>query len=391
MPYEIGLEQLPAGFVAEDTRKGDTHANVWTTKFVSTEDGDLFVLMLEGISSVLLRRLPVWPPIPEGRIEHLLAIIRPDKSATLYINELKFTALMQIKGPFAQGDPVFNKDIADIETVVLGHGEKEITVPADAGVIFLFSVGWRKGLFYDLRPLMPPKLGGQLRDFDLSRLFGQYYAYLMFQDLFKITESDWAALTKQRWFPFISLMPDTIRAMISHARSGEQVDELLPDIQEQVVARIPLIRSKWEASPYLKPHQEFLEKAAERYVAGDHKSATSILFPRIEGIMRGYHECQDHKGRASQDDIVQAVVGKAKTGKHGYSLLLPHKFREYLQRVYFADFHTDKPETTKVISRHTVAHGVAPAEAFNLKASTLGLLIVDQLSFYFHDKRVRVQ
>lgn len=389
MPYEIRLEQLPAGYVAEVNKKGD--AKVCVRQFVSSEDGNLLVSRLEGFPSDLLRKLPVWPPICEGSIDHLLAIIRPDKSATLYVNDLTFTALIQTKGPFAKGDPIFDKDIADIESVVLGHGDTELNVPTDAGVIFLFSFGWRKGLFYDFMPLRSVPGKPRTRVFDLNRLFGQYYAYLIFQDMFKISESDWEALTKQQWFPFITLVPDTIRAMISHVRSGDPVDELLPDIQQQVVGRIPLMKSKWGCSPFFEPHQEFLETAAERYVAGDHISATNILFLRIEGIMRSYHECQDLKTSANQENLVQSVIGKAQVGRHAYSLLLPDKFREYLQRVYFASFDTQKPETRQVISRHTVSHGVAPAELFNLKASTIGLLIVDQLSFYLQDKRVRVE
>jgi hypothetical protein len=64
---------------------------------------------------------------------------------------------------------------------------------------------------------------------------------------------------------------------------------------------------------------------------------------------------------------------------HNYSLLLPNNFRRYLEDVYFAHFDPNNPD---VLSRHSVAHGVAPADDYSLKGASVGLLILDQLSFY---------
>jgi hypothetical protein len=391
MSFEIKLEQLPAGYVAEIIKKGGSQAKIIATEFVSSEDGDLLVTRLEGIPADLVRKLPSWPGMREGSVEHLLAIIRRDKSATVYVNELNIRALMRIKRPFAKGERIFSNEIADIERVQLKFHQEEITVPPDAGVVFLFSVGWRKGLFYDFSPLLPPTAGAHVREFDLSLLFGQYYAYLMFQELFKITEPEWASLMVQQWFPFIGLNPGTIRTMLSHAREGDQIDELLEDIRQEVCSRLPQWKSKWEASPYLKDHHEILHAAADRYLANDHVSATALLFTRIEGILRSYRAHQKQCTSATQENLTKAVAHVGNARGRPYSLLMPDKFQRYLEEVYFASFNPESPGSTAVMNRNTLSHGVVAAEAFSLKTSTIGLLIVDQLSYYPPENPIAVE
>ena len=62
------------------------------------------------------------------------------------------------------------------------------------------------------------------------------------------------------------------------------------------------------------------------------------------------------------------------------SLLLPQRFKHYLNDVYFADFN---PESGNIpLSRNSLGHGVAKATDFDKKSAVLGLLTVHQL-FYF--------
>jgi DNA-binding NtrC family response regulator len=56
-------------------------------------------------------------------------------------------------GGFSADEAVCLDDIADMRRLAL----QNLVIPKCAGVIFLFSVGWRKGYFYDLRPLRRPK------------------------------------------------------------------------------------------------------------------------------------------------------------------------------------------------------------------------------------------
>ena len=118
-----------------------------------------------------------------------------DGTGTAYINEMPLSIKIRPKRNIhKKGDAVFSEDIADIQKLRMHN----VTIPPEAGFLILFSVGWRKGLFYDFEPLDGPE-----RDFDVELLLGQYYAYLSRQGLFKITETEWECLMEQRWFPFI--------------------------------------------------------------------------------------------------------------------------------------------------------------------------------------------
>lgn len=60
------------------------------------------------------------------------------------------------------------------------------------------------------------------------------------------------------------------------------------------------------------------------------------------------------------------------------SLLLPDRFKEFLETVYFAPF---DPTNVTDVSRHSVSHGVAPEEKLDLKSATIALLVIEQLLF----------
>ncbi len=179
MPLELSFPktQIPAGFCARSMR-GPGKALVCVTEFVSSEDGDLLVTRLEGISQMIFAATTPPVIISPSTVEHFLAIVRPDATGTLYINELSILTRMQSKVKFTPGELVGFDDIADVQRMRFLHGDSIVSVPNDVGVVLLFSVGWRKGLYYDFSPLPPGK--GSPRQFDIEVLFGQLYAHLAF-------------------------------------------------------------------------------------------------------------------------------------------------------------------------------------------------------------------
>ncbi len=117
----------------------------------------------------------------------------------------------------------------------------------------------------------------------------------------------------------------------------------------------------------------------ERYQEKDYISAASILYPRIEGIMRAHHIDHNPQVNASQKAMVRSITGTSNVAGRELSLLLPTNFRRYLDEVYFASFDPNNPVG---LNRNTVSHGVAPEDDFSLKGATIGLLILEQLTFY---------
>ena len=173
----------------------------------------------------------------------------------------------------------------------------------------------------------------------------------------------------------------TIDSLISHIRSGWDPDEMLADIVSQIKSRLPQMLDGWRSKSSFRPHMSILERAVERFQNDDPVSCTTLLFTRIEGILRTHHTSLDTPARPSPNNLTEsAVASKIENDK---SLLLPRRFAKYLEDVYFADF---EPYAHDVdVSRHSVGHGVASASKFNQKAAVIGLLTVHQLSYFLEN------
>ena len=376
MPITIILDNLPAG-TAESSGRDEEVINVISQEFLSSEDGERLIERLEGVSNLLFSKIPVDQRPNPSQIDHLLAVVRKDKTATLYINELDFQIRITPKKKIEVGQSVYTNEIADIDSIRFPGVE----ITDDAGIYFIFSVGWRKGLFYDLTPLRPNSDG--LRAYNLNYQLGQLYAYLTFQDLLKISDEVWGKMFVQEWFPFISLSPVLSKEMVKQAEAGWEIDDLLPKIAGEVKESLNDWLEKWSQNSLYKSHSALLGKAVERFLKSDHQSAISILYPRIEGILQNYYRLHGSE-KPSQKRLAETAVRANISEEKPKLPLLPEKFQRYLLEVYFRNFDPDQPEG---VSRNTVSHGLAPVEAFSEKASVIGFLILEHLSYFFSESR----
>ena len=376
MPVEIDLRMPPAGYAAAPARATDTTGLIQYREFTSTEDGQHFIQRLEGFPNDILQKLPA--PIPASKVDHMLALCRRDGTATVYLNELEFRTSVRWRGSrsVAAGEAVTTDDFVDVERLELG-----VQVPRDAGALFVFSVGWRKGLFYDFGPVGGPS--PRPREEDISVVLGRCLCHVLFQERFRISDSEWNKLLEAQWFPFAGLRAATIDKLVNYVRSGWEIDELLDEIVSEVRETIPRMLQGWRNHSSFKPHLDILKRAVEGFKNdNDFVGCTGLLYPRIEGILRTDLDAET-RSQATQRHLVQAAVG-SKLG-NDQSALLPHRFQDYLRDVYFADFSPASKGEAEV-SRNSVAHGTASASKFNRKSAVIAILITHQL-FYFLENR----
>jgi len=314
----------------------------------------------------------MFPPV-----DHMLVIIRRDRTAKVYLNEISFQALVQTKRGFEKGAPVFCDDIADVVKMRPFHGKEHIVVPDDAGVVLVLSHRWRKAVYYDFLPLSPKD--PLRRPYGIEVMFGHCFAKLAFQSRLSMSEQEWESILKQKWFPFIGFRADILNRVLGHLRNEWSLDELLDDVAAELSNRLESELAKWERHAVIKSHSNLLKRAAERYLDGDYISAASILYPRIEGILRGYRIIAPSRKPMTQNGLVEAAIAQNPNVQHSHSLLVPTKFASYLRDFFFQDFDPNDPQG---LSRNTVAHGVAPEVDFNKKGATLAFLILEQISFY---------
>lgn len=373
MRAEITFKNLPAGYTETASKKGEK-VTVSFSGFYSSEDGDELIRRLEGfpqeiISSVSSEKQLILP----STVDTLLAIVRKDKTVSVYLNEVSIIAKIRIKKGVKKGDLISAANILDFGEINF----QDIQIPNDAGVVFVFSVGWRKGFFYDLAPLNSDNPNP--RQYDLDKTLGSFYSYLLFQERFKISDNTWDNLYSQKWFPFTYLNETLIKEMLSYAKEGWNIDDLLPKIKENVLSLISETKPFEEKNSVFAEHVEIIEHAIDKYRDDDYISCVSILYSRIEGIMRSFYRNSGRTEKISPDSLTKAVIEHYQSERIPHSLLLPEKFQNYLQNIYFSNF---APGSRPDVGRHSVAHGEARADDFSLKSSSIAILVLYQLSLF---------
>jgi hypothetical protein len=354
MPVEVVLNEVPAGVVIKACRGGES-ASVRVTGFVSSEDGQELITHLEQFPSTLLAKA-VGDRVSPSQVDNLLAIVRRDKTATVYVNELRPTLTTKIAVAKEKGDPVFKDDIVDITNVDLG-----VNVPDDAAVVFVFSWGWRKGVFYDFSPLRPDAAH---RAFDLPATLGALYTRLMFQERFPISNDDWANLFKEGWFPFVGLRGETVKLLLTHLRAGWGLDDLTPRVVDEVGSKARSFFEVWKSHPALAEYAPILGEAVGLFQSGDHAGCSQLLHPRIAEAVRAALPPSGAPDQGGQEDLGEHDASP--DAVRAESLLMPHRFEAYLREVYLPTFNPEGP-----------AESAVPWPA--PKSAAVGLLVVHQL------------
>lgn len=375
MPFELKLKEQIIGYAAESKPKGSTEINVRVSGFATTEDGEYFLQILEGVSGAYVSQFPEERKIKESQIDHMLVVVRNDKTATVYVNELKFIAQMRIKkSHWNAGDPIVADDIVDIKSLRIDG----ITIPKDAGIVIVLSFGWRKGVFYDYGPIASPTK--DLRDYDVEISLAQMWVMLHQNDRFKISDTEWRELFKQKWFPFISLGAKRTKELLQHLRASWRLDDLVEDICRETIGRVPTLKEQINKGRVFEGHREVLAEALDNFSSGKFMSASALLYPRIEGVLRSRHAQVAPGEKPTQPKLSASATADPSQNRHELSLLLPNRFQEYLEEVYFASF---DPGNVTDVSRNTVSHGVAPESALaDKKAAVIGVLILEQIAYF---------
>jgi hypothetical protein len=186
---------------------------------------------------------------------------------------------------------------------------------------------------------------------------------------------------RQHWFPFRFLPHDAIHALLNHAAQEWNIDEILDEPRFlSSIERVADPAANFLGGPAFVEHASLLSHAFGRFKEHDYKSAVAILFPRIEGVLRSIHGQSVQESAPNSATLVVSSTAQIEQSRGDAMLLMPARFREYLKEVYFR--HWQPGQAATHVSRHTVSHGVAPADQFDRKAATIGVLTILQLSLY---------
>lgn len=373
--------QPPIGFAENAVRNGG-NVTVSTCRLVTSSDGEEFATRVESLANELLMQAPGNIPIMPQAVQDLFVILAPGGAAQVYVNEMDVRGSVRLKGKGKKGGLITKNQILDYGRFQL----KNISIAPQDAFFFVVSVGWRRALFYDLRVLDPK--AGATEPYDIGELLASVYSYLTFYSRFSISDDVWQTLMTQRWFPFSYLDDALINKMISHAKEGWRIDDLLPEVKACVDALVKDNPPQNWTEPFYNDHREIIQAAAARYADEDYISCVSVLFPRLEGIMRSFLRHSGDTRKPTSTRLAKAVSEANAEHRIGLSILFPSRFRAYLGDVFFANF---APGSAPDAGRHSVAHGEAKAASFDLKSACIALLVLYQSRLLLTDGKKMIE
>jgi hypothetical protein len=359
MPKSLSLKDPIHGISASHGFTGEP-MQVETEAFYTTNDGSKFIELVEMLSEHFLSSR-----LHTSTVDHLLFFLNRKNEGILYLNELTFIQTITYGKDIQKGEAVLEDHIVDVHRLELvGADGSPVVVPDDCGVIFLFSIGWRKGLYFNFQPLPGPN--GNVSDY--SSRFGRVYGQLQFQEKTSLDEQQWKQLSEWGWFPFSCLTKSELREIGSWSRQNRFPPDVFTKICQNFKARLPSRVDNWMRRPELEVHKDFIHRAVEAYLKDDYLGTITFLYPRIEGLM-----WEKTKAWSKQTTLVENWV----MDREPASLLLPARFKEYLLTVYFKKFDLLKNDVP--LSRHTVGHGFSRASDYTFENATLTFMVFDQM------------
>jgi len=372
MPTPFKFDEVPAGVSLTSTLDGE-NVLISSKAYFSSEDGNDFLTHIEAVWGYFSNVL-----CPSGlqpsQVDHFLAVIDRNKTATLYVNELRQQVSARIKRPIKAGQHIFRDDLAGIEELVFHDAAgQRIEIPPDNGLVLILSVGWRKCLYYDFEALItetPP------RSLNMPRLFGRFHQQLLFQDMYSITDEQWDGMLAWGWFPFIWMTQDDRKRIIHFSARVDKPQSVFDEVCTRFQAVVKDRSASWQRLSFFQDHKMFVDKAVEHYLRDDYLSSIQVLYPRIEGIMRRLHLLNQPGAKPHQKSMAEEIV----KNHDDYSLLLPAQFRKYLLGFYFRAFNEATGDVP--LSRNSVAHGTSLPSDYDFVKASLGFMICDQI-FYF--------
>lgn len=315
-------------------------------------------------------------PVDEiGRLNKLLVVITPNNTAKIYkLFPQSFKILA--KRDISKGLPVVEDDIADITSLEFVDSFYKIEINDDDKIIFLFRLGFRQGLYFDLT--------GKQSIAEREEEIAYHYKRIFYEDIFDFlaNEANFKSLISDGWFPFIRIINTPFRKLIESYSDDSQYENSINNLLEMFPPQtINAIMNSWMSNPIFKEKQEIIESGILAYHQKNYLSCIKILATEIEGIIRYsmYYEKQIVEPQTK--DIKEYLVNKGKEKfNNDRALGFPTLFSEYLDDSIFPKFKISKDKN--VTSRHSVSHGIAKYEDYTRIRAFQLILTLDQIYFY---------
>jgi len=374
--FKVDLKNTNLVGVALESAKPGGKVRVARMGFYTDFDGDFFFTCLNEISRAILGTWLNKIKIRESMISNCLIFIDKKSQAEVFINCPTFMEV-SVKDCSKSHNVVMREDILDIHKISFSG----VKLRSDLTVIYIFSNGWRRGIYFNF---LPHNLDASSSDStDLNVLFGAYHAYLAFPEIYQYQNLPEVKikLYNAGWFPFIRILGEPFTDIFNALKNDLPLSEI-----EACIARtfdndmVNSMYNSWISNQLFKKHETFLKKGIEEYFEKDYISAIHVLYPCIEGILQDLSYDAKIQGD-SGEKLTTKLISYLKSKNPDTRLLLPETFKQYLIDSYFAKFNRESEGID--LSRHSLAHGAATnADDYTQVKTLQAILILDQLSSY---------
>ena len=362
-------ESFPHGIVSEVI--SPDNFSIIRCEMLTSDHGKIFFDRLEELAKFI----PNLPPFHQlGQIQNLVAVIKKNNEMDLFINETIVAVKCLSKGKSKEvGDTVSHDDIADITDVEL----RGPIINDDDAVFILITHGWRKLLFWDFSQLSGD---AEKRKYNLGKVLAQGFARIAYSQLSFMNEDVVSKLFRIRWFPFVTLSYELRKEILNADPVSFKEDFFVLKISVELDAKLDEILLKWESYEQFSNHMEFFKRGIDSYKNNDFISCISLVFPRIEGVLRSLDNVTSWE-RGDQN-IIGKIVPESLKDPATFSALTPSVFCAFVRNVMFHEFKGQewiKQKSGAVFGRHSIAHGILPSEDYSKGNAARLLLTIDHL------------
>jgi hypothetical protein len=374
--FKVDLKGTNLVGVALEAAKGGGKIRVARKGFYTDFDGDFFFTCLTEISRNIMGTWLNKNKMNESRISNCLIFIDKKNQAEIFVNCPTFMEI-SMKDYSKIQKVVMREDILDIHKISFSG----VKLRSDLAVIYIFSNGWRRGIYFNFLPINPNSPATESTD--LNVLFGACHAYLAFPEIYQYQNipNIKTKLYSAGWFPFIRVLGKPFTGIFNALKNDLPLSEI-----EMLIIRsfdektVNSMYNSWILNQLFRDRETFLKKGIDEYFEQDYISAIHVLYPCIEGILQDLSYDSNLQGD-SGEKLTTKLISYLKSKNPDTQLLLPENFKQYLIDSYFAKFDRESEEIN--LSRHSLAHGAATNEENYTQVKTLqAILILDQLSSY---------
>jgi hypothetical protein len=364
-PVVIPTRQLLAGFPPVDVQAGH-YFWLEVSGYHTFDEGLQFYTRLETFNEYVRAA-----GLTESCTDRMLVCISRSETRIYANNELPMIARMRPKRSVQAGEAVSIDDIAAIECLDFPG----VCPPTGCGFLLLVSVGWRKGMCFDLQAVSPDcqETSDELFD-NVKRMGGMILAHLHFTEKFLLSNSDWGKVFQAGWFPFVFLPQNLWNGLFTSIRNGWELQADEQKIHERWLVSCNDRLASWKANRHFAIHMDFLERAIRAYKEEDWLTVVSVAAPRVEGLIRGAFGTW-----GKQKEVVDKLDENVKQKEHARSLLFPDRLRQYFEKVFFQFTKFDSPDLPS--NRHTLTHGLVTGDKLTRKEALTLLLLIDHLLY----------